>query len=101
MPFEEIAPIVGRTPAASRQLASRARRRVRGAPVPDVALDGQWRVVSAFLAASREGEAVRRLPGVRLADAPATLRRRFAGARVMPVERAMSIVQRGRSHPIP
>src|SRR5215467_4583664 len=38
IPFEEIAPIVGRTPTAARQLASRARRRVRGAPVPDVDL---------------------------------------------------------------
>ena len=35
VPFDEIAPIVGRTPAAARQLASRARRRVQGAPVPD------------------------------------------------------------------
>jgi RNA polymerase sigma factor (sigma-70 family) len=56
VPFEEIAPIVGRTPAAARQLASRGRRRVRGAPVPDTDLDGQWAVVDAFLAASREGD---------------------------------------------
>jgi RNA polymerase sigma factor (sigma-70 family) len=58
MPFEEIAPIVERSPAAARQLASRARRRVRGAePVatPE-ALAQQRRVVDAFLAASREGE---------------------------------------------
>jgi RNA polymerase sigma factor (sigma-70 family) len=54
--FGEIAPIVGRSPVAARQLASRARRRVRGAPVPDSDLDGQWRVVDAFLAASREGD---------------------------------------------
>ena len=54
--FDEIAPIVGRTPAAARQLASRARRRVRGAPVPDVDLEGQWVVVDAFLAAAREGD---------------------------------------------
>ncbi len=40
VPFDEIAPIVGRTPAAARQLASRARRRVRGAPVPDADLAG-------------------------------------------------------------
>jgi RNA polymerase sigma-70 factor (ECF subfamily) len=55
VPFDEIAPIVGRSPAAARQLASRARRRVQGAPVPDANLDGQWAVVDAFLAASREG----------------------------------------------
>jgi len=56
VPFLEIAPIVGRSPAAVRQLASRARRRVRGAPVPDTDLDGQWAVVDAFLAASRDGD---------------------------------------------
>jgi len=56
VPFDEIAPIVGRTPAAARQLASRARRRVQGAPVPDVDLDGQWAVVDAFLAAARAGD---------------------------------------------
>jgi RNA polymerase sigma factor (sigma-70 family) len=56
VPFDEIAPIVGRTPTAARQLASRARRRVQGAPVPDVDLDGQWTVVDAFLAAAREGD---------------------------------------------
>jgi RNA polymerase sigma-70 factor, ECF subfamily len=56
VPFDEIAPIVGRTPTAARQLASRARRRVRGAPVPDVDLDGQWAVVDAFLAAARAGD---------------------------------------------
>jgi len=56
LPFEEIAPIVGRNPAAARQLASRARRRVQGAPVPDVGLDGQWAVVDAFLAAARDGD---------------------------------------------
>ena len=56
VPFDEIAPIVGRSSAASRQLASRARRRVHGAPVPDVDLDGQWAVVDAFLAAARAGD---------------------------------------------
>ena len=55
VPFDEIAPILNRTPTATRQLASRARRRVQGAPVPDVDLDGQWAVVDAFMAASREG----------------------------------------------
>jgi RNA polymerase sigma factor (sigma-70 family) len=56
VPFDSIAPIVGRTPAAARQLASRARRRVQGVPVPDVDLDGQWAVVDAFLAAARAGD---------------------------------------------
>ena len=57
VPFEEIAPIVGRTPAAARQLASRARRRVRGAaPSPDADLAQQRKVVDAFLAASRAGD---------------------------------------------
>ncbi|HEY1687553.1 MAG TPA: sigma-70 family RNA polymerase sigma factor [Solirubrobacteraceae bacterium] len=56
VPFEDIAPIVGRSPEAARQLASRARRRVRGAaPVPDADLDAQWEVVDAFLAAARDG----------------------------------------------
>jgi RNA polymerase sigma-70 factor (ECF subfamily) len=57
MPFEEIAPIVERSPAATRQLASRARRRVRGAtPVPDPDLTRQREVVNAFLAAARNGD---------------------------------------------
>jgi RNA polymerase sigma-70 factor (ECF subfamily) len=57
VPFEEIAPIVERSPEATRQLASRARRRVRGdAPVPDADLETQWRVVDAFLAAARDGD---------------------------------------------
>ena len=57
MPFEEIASMVGCSDAAARQLASRARRRVReAAPVPDVDPDQQRRVVDAFLAASRDGD---------------------------------------------
>jgi RNA polymerase sigma-70 factor, ECF subfamily len=57
MPFDEIAPIVDRTPSATRQLASRARRRVRGAaPAPDPDLDRQREVVGAFLAAARDGD---------------------------------------------
>ena len=56
IPFDEIAPILDRTPAATRQLASRGRRRVRGAPAPDTDLPGQWAVVDAFLAASRAGD---------------------------------------------
>jgi RNA polymerase sigma factor (sigma-70 family) len=56
VPFEEIAPIVDRSPAAARQLASRARRRVQGAPPPDADLARQRAVVDAFLAASRQGD---------------------------------------------
>jgi RNA polymerase sigma-70 factor (ECF subfamily) len=57
VPFEDIAEITDRTPAAARQLASRARRRVRGAaPVPDPDLDRQREVVDAFMAASRDGD---------------------------------------------
>jgi RNA polymerase sigma-70 factor (ECF subfamily) len=57
LPFEEIAPIVDRTPAAARQLASRARRRVRGgATASETGLARRRRVVDAFLAAAREGD---------------------------------------------
>src|SRR5205823_9477194 len=57
VPFDEIAEILGRSPAATRQLASRARRRVRGAtPRTDPDLREQRRVVDAFLAASRQGD---------------------------------------------
>ena len=57
VPFDEIAPIVDRSSEAARQLASRARRRVRGAaPVPDADLSAQWEVVEAFLAAGRDGD---------------------------------------------
>jgi RNA polymerase sigma factor (sigma-70 family) len=55
--FDEIAEVVGKTPAAARQLASRARRRVRdGAPSPDADLAVQRRVVDAFLSAARAGD---------------------------------------------
>jgi RNA polymerase sigma factor (sigma-70 family) len=57
VPFDEIAPIVRRSPAAARQLASRARRRVQGAAtVPDTELTRQRAIVDAFLAASRDGD---------------------------------------------
>ena len=57
VPFDEIAPIVGRSPAAARQLASRARRRVqKTTTVPDADLPRQRRVVDAFLAAARGGD---------------------------------------------
>jgi RNA polymerase sigma factor (sigma-70 family) len=57
VPFNEIAPIVDRSPQAARQLASRARRRVQGeTTVPDPDVDTQREVVDAFLAAAREGD---------------------------------------------
>jgi RNA polymerase sigma-70 factor, ECF subfamily len=56
VPFEDIAPMIERSPAAARQLASRARRRVQGAPVPDGDLAHQRAVVDAFFAASRDGD---------------------------------------------
>jgi RNA polymerase sigma factor (sigma-70 family) len=57
VPFDEIAPIVGRSSDATRQLASRARRRVRGAPLNEEAdLTEQRRLVDAFLAAARAGD---------------------------------------------
>jgi RNA polymerase sigma-70 factor (ECF subfamily) len=56
MPFDEIARILGRTSASTRQLASRARRRVRAAPVPDADMSRQRAVVDAFLAASKNGD---------------------------------------------
>lgn len=57
LPFDEIAPIVGRSPAAARQLASRARRRVQGAAaLPDADRTRQRQIVDAFLAASRGGD---------------------------------------------
>ena len=57
VPFDEIAPIVDRSPEAARQLASRARRRVRAErTVPDADLETQREVIAAFLAAAREGD---------------------------------------------
>jgi RNA polymerase sigma factor (sigma-70 family) len=54
VPFEDIAPIIGKSPAAARQIASRARRRIRGTPEPtDVDVVRQKEVVTAFLAAAR------------------------------------------------
>ena len=58
LPFDEIASVVSRTPVAARQLASRARRRVKGAeiPTPDPDLTRQRQVVDAFFRAAREGD---------------------------------------------
>ena len=92
VPYDEIAPIVGRTPAAAKQLASRARRRMRGASTStDAGLACQREAVDAFLAASREGnfgallevldpEVVLRIDG---GDARAGLTREVRGARAV------------------
>jgi RNA polymerase sigma-70 factor (ECF subfamily) len=56
VPFEQIAPIIDRSEPAARQLASRARRRLRTTATPDMDLAGQWKLVDAFLAAAREGD---------------------------------------------
>ena len=79
VPFEDIAPIVGCTPAAARQLASRARRRVQGSTlVPDTSAARQREVIEAFLAAARTGDFEALLavldPDVVLRADPGTLR---------------------------
>jgi RNA polymerase sigma-70 factor (ECF subfamily) len=56
VPYSEIGPLVGRSPAAAKMLASRARRRVQGAAVPDADLARQREVVEAFFAAARDGD---------------------------------------------
>ncbi|HEY7279236.1 MAG TPA: sigma-70 family RNA polymerase sigma factor [Trebonia sp.] len=94
VPFDDIAPIVGRSPAAARQLASRARRRVQdAAPVPDADLTRQRAIIDAFLTAARDGDfgallealdpdVVLRFNGTEtLRGAAAVARRALAGAR--------------------
>ena len=80
LPFEEIAPMVGRSPEAARQLASRARRRVKGAqiPAPDPDLARQRAVVDAFFRAARGGD----FDGlVALLDPEVVLRSDYGGRR--------------------
>jgi RNA polymerase sigma factor (sigma-70 family) len=98
VPFQEIAPIVDRSPEAARQLASRARRRVREErTVPDADIETQREVVDAFVAASREGdfEALLELldPDVVLrvdrGPVPARVPREFRGAEAV-ASRAMA-----------
>ncbi|MEU9042225.1 MULTISPECIES: sigma-70 family RNA polymerase sigma factor [unclassified Kitasatospora] len=84
VPFEEIAPIVGRTPVAAKKLASRARQRVRGtAALPPEPLAGHRRVVEAFLAAARDGD----LAGLLAVLAPDVVRR--ADPAALPPGRAL------------
>jgi len=82
VPFDEIGRIAGRTTEAARQLASRARRRVREAPSPDVDLPRQRRVVDAFLSAARAGN----MEGLLAVLDPDVVFRTDAGAR--PVDAA-------------
>ncbi|MFG2491754.1 RNA polymerase sigma factor SigJ [Streptomyces caniferus] len=98
VPFDEIAPLVDRSPAAARQLASRARRRVQGtAPAADTDLARQREVVDAFLAASRGGDFEALLavldPDVILradaGDAPEGVSKLVRGARAV-VEQALT-----------
>lgn len=83
LPFDEIAPIVGRSSAAARQLASRARRRMQGPPNLDVDLASQRRVVDAYLAASRSGDMQALLA---VLDPDVVLRADPASARGKPLE---------------
>jgi hypothetical protein len=121
VPFDEIAPIVERSEAAARQLASRARRRVRGAETAKPAdLERQRAVVDAFLAASRTGnfealltmldpEVVFRIDGAaspkgvsrEVRGAPAVARRfsvRAQGARTALVDGAVAAIVAPRGH---
>jgi len=94
VPFEEIAPIVDRSPAAARQLASRARRRVRGAaPTPDPDLDAQREVVEAFLAAAREGDFERLLA---VLDPDVVLKADMGAGRFREVRGAESVIAQAR-----
>jgi len=92
VPFDEIAPILDRSPEAARQLASRARRRVRGErTVPDADLGTQRKVVEAFLKASREGDFEALL---QVLDPDVVVRADFGGARGLTEIRGAEAVAR-------
>src|SRR5688572_8400418 len=96
MPFDEIGSIMGRSPAAAKQLASRARRRVRGSPVPsDAGRARQREVVEAFLKAARAGD----LEGLLAVLDPDAVIRIDAAARIdaPPAEAGMAREVRGAS----
>jgi RNA polymerase sigma factor (sigma-70 family) len=96
VPFDEIAPIVERSPEATRQLASRARRRVRGErAVPEPDLDRQREVVDAFLAASREGDFDAL---VAVLDPDVVLRADFGGGRVQELRGAEAVASRAQAY---
>ncbi|MFB9661126.1 sigma-70 family RNA polymerase sigma factor [Glycomyces mayteni] len=94
VPFDRIAPVLDRTPEATRQLASRARRRVRGGtPVPDVPL--QRSVVEAFLAAARDGRFEDLLevldPDIKVVADAAAVATGFAGREVLGAKQVAAI----------
>src|SRR5947208_4077772 len=89
VPFDEIAPIVDRSPEATRQLASRARRRVQGErTIPDADLDRQREVVGAFLAAARDGDFEALLA---VLDPDVVVRAEFAGGMTREVRGAEAV----------
>jgi RNA polymerase sigma factor (sigma-70 family) len=95
MPFEDIAPVIERTPEAARQLASRARRRVQAQKVaPDADLAAQRSVVDAFLAASRDGD-FQRL--VAVLDPEVVLRGDGIGGKLLEVRGAERVASRAQS----
>jgi RNA polymerase sigma factor (sigma-70 family) len=96
VPFDEIAPIVERSPEATRQLASRARRRVMGGrTVPDPELDRQREVVDAFLAAARGGDFDAL---VAVLDPDVVLRADFGGGATQEVRGAEAVASRAQSY---
>jgi RNA polymerase sigma factor (sigma-70 family) len=96
VPFDEIAPIVDRSPAAARQLASRARRRVRGGnAVPDADPDTQREVVDAFFAATRDGDFQALLA---LLDPDVVLRADVGPAGVREIRGAEAVVRQARTY---
>jgi hypothetical protein len=99
LPFDEIAPMVDRTPEATRQLASRARRRVKGAevPAPDPDVDRQREVVDAFFRAARGGDFDALIA---VLDPDVVLREDFSDKRPIRVFRgAAAVASRARSVP--
>jgi RNA polymerase sigma-70 factor (ECF subfamily) len=96
VPFDEIAPIVDRSPEAARQLASRARRRVQGEnTVPDADLGTQRKVVDAFLAAAREGDFEALLE---VLDPDVVVRADFGPAGVQEIRGAAQVAAQARSY---
>jgi RNA polymerase sigma factor (sigma-70 family) len=96
VPFDQIAPIVDRSPEATRQLASRARRRVQAEnTVPDPDLDAQREVVEAFLAAARDGEFDRL---VKVLDPEVVLRQDFGAGRKREVRGVAAVAGQAESY---
>ena len=96
VPFDEIAPIVDRSPEAARQLASRARRRIHAErTVPDADLDTQREVIDAFLAAARDGDFARL---VAVLDPDVVLRQDFGPARRREIHGAEAVASQALSY---